>query len=167
MAKRRWIIGLVVVVGAVFALWPRAPRLEWYTSPSLTTNHGVSHARLLVPSGWTTRETWGSKITEVRPGRPSVISVWLSPVLGLTRDGNSKVSVDLNLDSDDERGYVDATATRNSVHVTKGIAEKEIKGAYLISSDGTAAISYINSDSAEFDATYRQICKSFRVIREK
>lgn len=51
--RRLLVLGVMVGVGAVaFAVWPRGPRLEWYTSVAFDLDGTQVRAKLLVPAGW-------------------------------------------------------------------------------------------------------------------
>ena len=78
-------MGVALVAGvAVFALWPRGPRLVWYTSPPMTWNNQTARLKLLVPDGWVSEQpmyiTWEEHV-------PGPDGPYLSIVIRPTQSG--------------------------------------------------------------------------------
>jgi hypothetical protein len=183
MAKRGWIIVGVVVVGvAVFALWPRGPRLEWY-SKSFAHNGGIVKVEVLVPSGYEHYEDLNYPRYDPPKQRKRILATlsWTRPrprsLLDSLPEGMGRflrqfrpeyVCENVRVTVGDAEGEKD-----ESVHVSvetdpmDHIPGQWYRASRSVMSEPRANLEYGSYNHAEFNATYRQICNSFRVIREK
>jgi hypothetical protein len=172
MPKRRWIIcGAVVAAGlAAFAFWPRPPRLRLYTSPPVRFGGERVRVQALIPQGW--------EVSTVRNGRlvfrPSIwhkrLPEWLGRNLADQERRDEIVVRDRDLRPWLFSLYVRIVTT--PVQIGRQfipqpyVAHRGIRLNRRNRMDSNVYIDYSRTDHAEFDATYRQICESFQVIRQ-
>ena len=172
----KWRIAAVVVAGvAVLVLWPRAPRLEPYTTPSLVLGGDTIQITALVPAGWTADDVayyttdWREALQEspeadlavvsVRPrGTVSRWTAWLNQLLGRIHEVNSDICLSV---STRPRLAFRGTQVLNQPSPAPVYAKRQLLAPL------EALIVYERDDRRAFDATCRQICESFRVISEK
>lgn len=165
------LVALVVAVAA-YTLWPR-PRLVLYTSPGYTLDGKTVRLQMLAPAGWNMGWSWVSfppPVEAIVSDRPSERFQWMPAVIRRF------------LNSGDEFGgsliVVHAPPGRRSVangkiYVRSGRLPQNLGGgtyyrAVLELTDHSGySISYTRTNRAEFEATYRQVCESFKVIELK
>lgn len=166
--KSRRLMLLALAAGTVsFAIWPKAPQLERYTT-TVTNGAGKKvQVRLLVPAGWTEdnsrrpTDPFVSAYT-IRPPvkRSSWLPGWLNDRLFGQPERISSVVINPVSILRDEKIHVDEGMTQmGSSTVRFWTAGREIKEA------GPLTLGYVRTNHAEFEATYRQICESLRVVR--
>jgi hypothetical protein len=164
-------VGVLVAAGvAVYALWPRGPKLEWYTSPRIPFEGKVVRVRSLVPVGWDEVNSNWRVNTAISPGIP-----WLR-VGPKKRTSNFLDRLKRLLQGPAERNATIEFArevSRNSsvTYLMWPTGPTLRQGTYQetrrVGRDPVFRLTYSRDYRAEFNATYRQICDSFQVIREK
>ena len=135
---------------------------------SVTNGTGKKvRVRLLVPAGWTEdnsrrpTDPFVSAYT-IRPQvkRSRWLPGWLNDRLFGQPERISSVVINPWSILQDGKIHVDESTTQTgSSTVTFWSAAREIN------EDGPLTLGYIRTNHAEFEATYRQICESLRVVR--
>jgi hypothetical protein len=174
--RRIWLVGVVAVVGAAaFAVWPRGSRLEWYTSPPLTIKGKTAHLSALVPSGWMASEPKFVTVDDREPGPDhDYVSVRLFPSKQSRLPEWVPSGIRRMLEEPIEPGArvsfmygVSVNGPVGGVNAGK-VLDRDQHWNATRSLDGPidCEIQYDRNNQAAFEATYRPICESFRVVRE-
>jgi hypothetical protein len=156
--RKTWMLlaAIVVVVGgSAFALWPRGPRLVALSVPVTAYGEHLK-VRMLAPAGWGESVTVSSKGAVFISASPRThwVTKWIQVLTRATPEKHAYIVIQRNR-------WPDGVIDRFVWH-----------GKYLGMYHATASLprcryqlSYMRTNRAEFDATYRQICESFQVIR--
>lgn len=163
---------LCVVLG--WALWPRGPRLECYTSPPfLIAGRTSLRLRTLVPAGLTAIQvkssdhnafdvSWTDHMT-IGMG-PQVRWKWLPERLRELLSGPQSAGATFRVTPWFAPGSMPGQNALRVQRATSGGFPSEAR-ITVWCKDVYCDISHKCSDPSLFDATYRQVCESFRVIR--
>lgn len=173
---RLMVVGMLLGVGAaVAALWSKDADLDVYTSPSFTFRGEQVRVRTLCPRGWVAAEPKVLSIGNVgpdKPDRPCVVIVIVPPKsIGWMRSFSSWLRGREFTRAEREaelRVYVDEAAEGDAgdrAHLLAWPADFSLVKCASLTFTGLGAVSYCRSNNAEFEATYRPICESFRVVR--
>jgi hypothetical protein len=171
-------VGLLVLAAVVvFAFWFRGPQLEVFTSPPLTVKGTTIRLQGLVPEGWTTWPVVTKSSYAIPAGvpnmpsghrdsylitlRPSGRLKWLpSFIRGYfvrPTDPEDRLAIDWP-DADGPGIEQMRTAVFIPGEYAVYVAVRDWKAKF------SSRIVYARANRAEFEATYRQICESFKVI---
>jgi len=164
---RWWVVPvcLLAVVGGVgFAVWPRGPELIRYVSPPMSIQGRTYHIEILVPGGWAPtgphyiEGVYYIQFLERKQG----FMGFLWPVRRLfgreETDAWLEIAVGDTADERDEKIHllIDAQPAKDGSWTCR--ADRTIL------TEPICDISYLRTKRNEFNATYRQICDSFKVV---
>jgi hypothetical protein len=184
MAKRRWIIGVVLAAGlAAFALrllGPQfgilaapnrgpsqitttvtSPPLSTFTSPRLMAFAQKVRYQIKIPPEWKVKVPgdYGARIMQGGTGATGATYWPLTAEMHSSGDMDGKLVVSHDVR---QKGLwlPKATAFHWTEHRYSAQCDVRQEGRVY-------RIAYYHSNRAYFEATYRQICESFRVVRVK
>jgi hypothetical protein len=166
--KRRWAIAGVVTVGAaVFSVFAQGPKLQMYTSPSLTYQGKPARLTVLTPAGWkvlTADRLIGSSFPkdawEVCICPPNRFG-WIPPAIRDLLDIEPHPYDQLVVRFMAERPTQRALET-TSFGETSGPGGNQFWAIRSLPEYGATA-HYSQHDRRYFDSTFREICESFQV----
>jgi hypothetical protein len=162
---------LIVLIGIPVALRSFGRPLRLYTSPWVTAYGERVRYQMLIPEGWDVHVPgrWDDRSLPMA-GATGLVYFPLSAVPNLSQAG---------LGAPAERPYIlvghdgkkrnpatstPPTVSRNSVTYS-ATWSTHMATAQVTQQGRTYDIEYYRTNEPEFDATYRRICESFRVIR--
>jgi hypothetical protein len=180
MAKRGWRIVGVAVAAAAFALSPRVPgevrepRLEWYTSPPLFYRRHTFRVQVLIPRDWKPRiSSVGG--TSTAPTSFDPPSIYFQPrvarsTLSQQLEGVSLAVSEALAQLSFQVGKLPDEVKEETTRVFS-LPESFRRTSYWLEVRRNVGMPYqlvyTRTNGPEFNATQRQICDSFKVIREK
>lgn len=173
-------ITICVLAALSYAAWPRG--LELYTSPPITFHGKTVRLQALIPNGWVAYkpQTYGSSDIPSFIGHRSIpakgmvyVTIqpqnhpygWMPEWLGRWVHGSSQgevfpaVVLQWGLNSAEQSDHVVSTTSSTIGPKTSVVG---LRGS---DADNGYSIVYIRQKEDAFDATYRQICESFKVVR--
>lgn len=162
-ARRSLALGALAVGGIVaLAARPGHPRLEWYSSPPFSVGGKTLRIQMLSPAGWHAAfqpAPVGPYIT-IRPqDRLSWMPMGIRRLLHLEGEFNPSI---LACPSTGGDGKVHTWTGR---HIPRFGGRRYYGAVRDLTGTGGFSIIYERDDRDEFEATYRQVCGSFRVVR--
>jgi hypothetical protein len=169
--RKRLLLAVAVLVFVAFVLWPRGPRMELYTSPPLAYFGGTLRFQALVPAGWTAGHPTVIQVRGDRPGKaypwvqispppPSPnLKSWFRKYMGEPDEAIAAIVMTGGWDQPHGPRAPGEVIVADGTLIGTRTARREIGG----NPGGT--IGYSRNRADEFEATYRQICESFKVIR--
>jgi hypothetical protein len=165
ITRRMMLLAALVGVVAV-AMWPRGPRLVWYATKLMNRTGQKVQVGMMVPAGWSedNRRMPGDPFVSACTIRPPVtrsrwLPGWLNDRLFGQPERISSVVVNPSNVLPDEKVHVARSKTQMGFStIAFWSAGREIKQG------GPFTLGYVRTNHAEFEATYLQICESFRVI---
>lgn len=156
MSRRARYSSVVLVLGFAGALgwaaWPRGSRLALRVSVPFKVNGKTVRIQLLAPTDWGEWDIHESATDAFLTCGPRERAPWLP----------AQIRSIFELGPEESAGMV----------VTVGVEVKVIlkPGTYFkqqsFSCNPPAYLTYVRGNRAEFEATYRQICDSLRVIKD-
>ncbi len=184
LRKRGLLVGVLAVglAGAAFAVWPRGPQLELYTSPAAEFEGRTVRVQVLKPLGWVAERlvTYEAPRTMVetgdghtmRPMRSFFLTLHPAPPDGrlgwmpgwLRRYFVREPEGELTLSVDND-GAALATPVRVVEDPSGGDGTWSASQRVKIGAVG-ATIEYVRNRKDEFEGTYGPVCGSFRVIAD-
>jgi hypothetical protein len=159
--RRRFSL-LAAILGMIWLVfWPRGPRLEWYRSPYYTLNGKQVRVEVQVPEGWkrytplqSAADIQESNFVFVRldaPKRRTWLPGWLQELCGWEEPFPCYMRICV-------WGRTTKISEDAGLHLADHCA------LWVPPFLPRAELTYINRDVQHFNATYRQICESFRVV---
>jgi hypothetical protein len=171
--KRRVVAGVVVValVAAAYAVWPREPELVWYTTPELSQHNVDVRLRFLAPRGWIASapehsggetSTTEDDFVFIKVAPPTPLT-WLPERLRHRLFGPPEYRMQIEVLAFWNRGPPDGKIEVGTYSVRGGQVLWAVRGFDL---PVPCSIAYGRLNLAKFEATYRQICGSLKVVRQ-
>lgn len=172
--RKRIAVAALVGIGALaFALWPRGPALELYTSPPIVDSDGKSYVlQGLVPAGWAQATFHGGRPLVhghrafrihdyMKPHGPGWMPSWLHRLFHPREELYADIMLMVAIDGGHNTDLIDHGVELE----TERSAGGTISAMRGIDAGPGFLVYYRRENLAEFNATYRQICESFKVIR--
>ena len=177
--RKTVLLALLTVAALAYALWPRGPRLELYTSPPLTVDGKTVRLQALVPAGWTelitdnglveisgpitertvllatSQRSYTVYFTPIQRG--AWLPGWLRPYLYGPDEPRAELGLIYGWDPFYGMAINGSNLYSDSLQHVQRYAESNPGGRLY----------YTRTNKAEFDATRQAICESFKVLREE
>ena len=160
----------------VYAFWRRDPSLELYTSPPIKSHGQTVRVQILMPEGWTAsspefldvvmsaqgvyvKDVIHLELTDPRAKRLS----WMPGILRQLFLPKPEKDACLSIDVGTIGAHRDEV-TRVERSLTSSPDGQDCSSERSLLVRPEACVYYRRFNPAEFDATYRPICESFRVL---
>jgi hypothetical protein len=178
--RKRWLVGGLALAAAgavILAVWPRGPQLELYTSPPMTVFGKPKQVQLLIPTGWKAEAPQPIYLGETGNAgqsllfiRPQPANRWLPAWLRRLFYGEPEqhTFVEIGIGHPDDQRDV-------ATYLFRTFYGRPRQPAFTGPSYPTAHrsvqkdigyhVRYYRTNRAAFEATYRPICDSFKVLR--
>ena len=165
----RFLAALVAIctLYSLYAYWPRSASLEPHTTTGFTLYGKSAHMELLIPTGWRVVAEPPPNADDNRihcqvvfePRRQDWMPLWLKNIL--QKDRHDRLTVVFDKDP------FPTTGGRKEIPPWSvySAQSKAWFAGRLVSGKPSLFVSYRRAEKSVFDATFREVCNSVKVVR--